>query len=117
MLDYQFNDLEMCDAVAQPAVSGVCRIIRCEALALFYNRNTFIVKDNTTVAPILAKWLCAIAERHGQCLEDLLIISDYTDVASYYGRLLRGCGFVIHALQSEVREDGYPYTYKVSFVG
>ncbi|KAK6394999.1 hypothetical protein LTR65_001188 [Meristemomyces frigidus] len=118
VLDYHFNDRDLCNSIAQPPLARVNQQLRAETVMLFYDRNTFLVKDETTVAPMLAKWLFAIGPRCGALLRDLAIISDYDDVRAYYGGLLYVYGFAIQrGLSNPVCDPEYLHTYKVSFIG
>lgn len=116
VLEYAFDDLGFCDAVAQPTITGVCRALRTEGLKLFYGGNAFIVKDNTTVVPILSRWLRAIGEHNRQSLADLRIISDYSDVQEYYDPRLQVGGCVLREVATEPFDVELPFTHRLSFV-
>lgn len=95
-----------CAAVRQPDLTRTCRIVRKEALKLFYRNNRFIVIAVNRYAN-WTLWLSAIGPENRRYLQHLYVTAPYPDFPEYITKYIKSFPkAVFESRTGHVLEDG-----------
>ena len=75
----------ICNRVKQPAITRVCKTLRHELLALYYQQNVFVMIEDHGYSFAPERWLEAIGTEHRRRIGCLLRTSDCQDIVEWVG--------------------------------
>ena len=87
------DNKEVARAVAQPALTRTCKVLREEALKLFYAANEFSFCDKSdTIHSGLRFWLYALGPQSAALVKNCSVVSKESDVVQYVAMRMGICG-------------------------